>query len=91
MSKCITESVGYYSPYDTLEEALAQFNSRGRQVVAISEPSEVLVRQRSLDDGRAYLYQACQVYVNMRFSPNGQWRKCQLLTFGKERYGTVEQ
>ena len=87
----ITESIGYYSPEDTLEEALAQFSHGGRQMVAISEPSSVTIRRHSLDTGKSYLYRAKQAYVNVRYSPRGRWNKCQLLTFDMERYGTAEQ
>ena len=87
----ITESVGYYSPEDTLEEALAQFSHGGRQMVAISEPSSVTIRRYDLDTGKPYLYQANQAYVNVRFGPRGRWSKCNLLTFGMDRYGTLEQ
>ncbi len=87
----ITESIGYYSPEDTLEEALAQFSHGGRQMVAISEPSSVTIRRYDLDTGKPYLYQANQAYVNVRFGPRGRWSKCNLLTFGMDRYGTLEQ
>ena len=87
----ITESVGFFSPYGSLEEALAQWNHDGTQMVAISEPSIVTIRRYDLDTGKPYLYQANQAYVNVRYSPRGRWRKCQLLTFGMDRYGTLEQ
>jgi len=87
----VTESIGYYSPEDTLEEALAQFSHGGRQMVAISEPSIVTIRRYDLDTGKPYLYQANQAYVNVRFGPKGRWSKCNLLTFGMDRYGTLEQ
>ena len=87
----VTESIGYYSPEDTLEEALAQWKHDGTQMVAISEPKPVLVRKHNLDTGKPYLFQAHQCYVNVRYSPRGRWRKCQLLTFGMDRYGTLEQ
>ena len=87
----VTESIGYYSPEDTLEEALAQFSHGGAQMVAISEPSSVTVRRYNLETGKPYLYQAKQARVNVRYSPRGRWRKCQLLTFGMDRYGTLEQ
>ena len=87
----VTESIGYYSPEDTLEEALAQFSHGGRQMVAISEPSSVTIRRYDLDTGKPYLYQANQAYVNVRFGPRGRWSKCNLLTFGMDRYGTLEQ
>ena len=86
----VTESIGCYSPEDTLEEALAQFSHGGRQMVAISGPSSVTVRRYNLETGKPYLYQANQAYVNVRYSPRGRWRKCQLLTFGMDRYGTPE-
>ena len=69
----ITESIGYYSPEDTLEEALAQWNHDGTQMVAISEPKPVLIRRHNLDTGKPYLYQANQAYVNVRYSPRGRW------------------
>ena len=91
MDARVTESIGYYSPEDTLEEALAQFSHGGRQMVAISEPSIVTIRRYDLDTGKPYLYQANQAYVNVRFGPKGRWSKCNLLTFGMDRYGTLEQ
>jgi len=91
MDARITESVGFYSPFDSLEEALTQFSHGGTQMVAISEPSSVTVRRYNLETGKPYLYQANQAYVNVRYSPRGRWRKCQLLTFGMDRYGTLEQ
>ena len=91
MDARITESVGFYSPFDSLEEALTQFSHGGTQMVAISEPSSVTVRRYNPGTGKPYLYQANQAYVNVRYSPRGRWRKCQLLTFGMDRYGTLEQ
>jgi len=91
MNTHITESIGHLSAYSTLEEALAQFSHGGRQMVAISEPSSVTVRRYNLETGKSYLYQAKQAYVNVRYSPRGRWNKCQLLTFGMDRYGTLEQ
>ena len=87
----ITESVGFFSPYGSLEEALAQWNHDGTQMVAISEPKPVLVRKNSLDTGKPFLFQSHQCYVNVRYSPRGRWSKCNLLTFSTDRYGTPEQ
>jgi len=86
----ITESVGFFSPYGSLEEALAQWNHDGTQMVAISEPKPVLVRKNSLDTGKPFLFQSHQCYVKVRYSPRGRWSKCNLLTFSTDRYGTPE-
>ena len=87
-TKIITEEIGYYSPYATLDEALAQFNTRGRQMVCDYEPSEVTIRQYI--NGAPYLFTAHQVHVRMRLTPRGHWQS-EILTFGMDRYGTRER
>ena len=89
-AEIITEEIGFYSPYATLDEALTQFNSRGRQMVCDFEPSEVIVRCWNDDDGSTSLYHAHQVYVRVRYTPRGKWQPG-LLTFGMDRYGTKER
>ena len=88
MAKTITTRQGHLSAADTLEGAVDQWARSGTEIVPLSEPREVVIRD--YHDRATRFYNAKQVEMKYRSSRRGQW-SYDVLTFGKDRYGTLEE
>ena len=85
--KVVTGYGDRYSASDTVDEAIADWNKQGAEMVALGEPQEVVIRD--YHDGVTRFFNAKQVQVKWRYSKRSPWA-VGVLTFAKDRYAVED-